>query len=440
MLSWPLRFVIECQTAYVHYQVTKLFGGGGGTNAEDIPPLARGSHATRRHSGGRSSRGSTADSVELERHISDNFTLAPSYSEALLLLPPNQNNGAATCWRNNAASAVPVPDSNGNIPDFSFDPTSPAMSVPLNGDDPDPDEDDAAGFARVGRERRSSLWRWAASRFSWGRSSTGSSWPSASYWSSGNNPGHRNQHGHHLRPRRPSSPFPGTRPNGSGGLPVSLSRVSLANGHVVYLVSPLRSSRDSYYAPAPRGLRRTFTCPQNAGAPEVHSPSGSPTSRRHAYNRRSDIPTLEPFRPDLSLFLDAPIAAAQAPTPSRGRPDEFQEAPLPTYEEALRLTAPLLVRRESSVAALQQIYSSVPRPPSTSQLARDGEPTSGTTRLTNNQPFPPPCQDRRVTRSRTDRDFNAYQSRQRSVRTSSSCQEFREVDDVAIISPENLSR
>ncbi|XP_067120011.1 transmembrane protein 151B-like [Centruroides vittatus] len=73
LLSWPLRVLIEFKTAYVHYQVTKLFGvnyltPASGTRVPD-----------------RMSRGSTVDSSEIEHLISNNFTLAPSYSEALLL-------------------------------------------------------------------------------------------------------------------------------------------------------------------------------------------------------------------------------------------------------------------------------------------------------------------------------------------------------------------
>lgn len=68
LLSWPLRVLVDCRTAHVHYQVTKLFG-------EPASPAT----------GGRLSRGSTVDSAELERSITDNFTLAPSYSQAVLM-------------------------------------------------------------------------------------------------------------------------------------------------------------------------------------------------------------------------------------------------------------------------------------------------------------------------------------------------------------------
>ncbi|XP_045136667.1 transmembrane protein 151B-like [Portunus trituberculatus] len=83
LLSWPLRFLIEYNTTYVHYQVTKLFGVNYTT------PV----------SGGRASRGSaTTDSHDLEVTIANNCTLVPSYSEALLM-----------------EVSAPV-DANGNIP------------------------------------------------------------------------------------------------------------------------------------------------------------------------------------------------------------------------------------------------------------------------------------------------------------------------------------
>ncbi|XP_064115409.1 transmembrane protein 151B-like [Macrobrachium nipponense] len=90
LLSWPLRLVIEYNTAYIHYQVTKLFGVNYTT------PV----------SGGRASRGSAAtDSHDLELTIANNCTLVPSYSEALLMdagsTPP--------------AILTPSVDANGNI-------------------------------------------------------------------------------------------------------------------------------------------------------------------------------------------------------------------------------------------------------------------------------------------------------------------------------------
>ncbi|GFY01058.1 transmembrane protein 151B [Trichonephila clavipes] len=70
LLSWPLRVVIDSQTAYVHYQVTKLFGSN---------PAAPSN--TREN---QMSRNSTADSVEMERLIENQLNYAPSYSEAVL--------------------------------------------------------------------------------------------------------------------------------------------------------------------------------------------------------------------------------------------------------------------------------------------------------------------------------------------------------------------
>ncbi|KAG7153288.1 transmembrane protein 151B-like [Homarus americanus] len=90
LLSWPLRLVIEYNTSYVHYQVTKLFGVNYTT------PV----------SGGRASRGSaTTDSHDLELTIANNCTLIPSYSEALLM-----EAGATP-----TSILTPSVDANGNI-------------------------------------------------------------------------------------------------------------------------------------------------------------------------------------------------------------------------------------------------------------------------------------------------------------------------------------
>ncbi|XP_054169127.1 transmembrane protein 151B-like [Oppia nitens] len=66
LLSWPFRVLIEYQTAYVHFQVIKLFGENFVTSCNDLSAL---------------SRDTTIDSVE----FSNNYTLAPSYSEAVLV-------------------------------------------------------------------------------------------------------------------------------------------------------------------------------------------------------------------------------------------------------------------------------------------------------------------------------------------------------------------
>lgn len=71
LLSWPLRLLVDCRTAHVHYQVTKLFGEPPETTAPTQSVEL--------------SRRSTADSAELEQSITDNFTLAPSYSQAVLM-------------------------------------------------------------------------------------------------------------------------------------------------------------------------------------------------------------------------------------------------------------------------------------------------------------------------------------------------------------------
>lgn len=85
LLSWPLRVVIEFKTAYVHYHVHKLFGINY-TDTSSYP--------------GTMSRANTMGSSELEMNIRNNYTLVPSYSEALLM-------ETATRYR--------TADANGNI-------------------------------------------------------------------------------------------------------------------------------------------------------------------------------------------------------------------------------------------------------------------------------------------------------------------------------------
>ena len=70
LLSWPLRVLIEYKTAYVHYHVHKLFG------CNYLDPYS---------GGGTMSRVSTMGSSELEMNIRNNYTMVPSYSEALLM-------------------------------------------------------------------------------------------------------------------------------------------------------------------------------------------------------------------------------------------------------------------------------------------------------------------------------------------------------------------
>ncbi|KAK2151783.1 hypothetical protein LSH36_351g01008 [Paralvinella palmiformis] len=70
LLSWPLRVLIEYKTAYVHFHVHKMFG----SNYPDSTPCP-----------GQMTRVSTMESSELEMNIRNNYTIVPSYSEALLM-------------------------------------------------------------------------------------------------------------------------------------------------------------------------------------------------------------------------------------------------------------------------------------------------------------------------------------------------------------------
>ncbi|XP_063538820.1 transmembrane protein 151B-like isoform X2 [Cydia strobilella] len=108
LLSWPLRILIECNTAYVHYTITKIFG----TNYEldpsrqldidthmsdTLPPVPQRNYAwaiadeqsallcsaPRPPRALPLSHASTVDSLELFAAIRENCALVPSYSEAM---------------------------------------------------------------------------------------------------------------------------------------------------------------------------------------------------------------------------------------------------------------------------------------------------------------------------------------------------------------------
>ncbi|XP_022114674.2 transmembrane protein 151B-like [Pieris rapae] len=108
LLSWPLRIVIECNTAYVHYTITKIFG----TNYEldpsrqldldthlsdTMPPVPATNYAWALADEQSAvlcsaprpprtlplSHASTVDSLELFAAIRGNCAIVPSYSEAM---------------------------------------------------------------------------------------------------------------------------------------------------------------------------------------------------------------------------------------------------------------------------------------------------------------------------------------------------------------------
>ena len=88
LLSWPLRILIQYNTAYVHYQVNKLFG------CEDC---AVGTHNSYQN---QMTRVSTMDSIILESAIRNNNSMVPSYSEAMLMnytrSPPSQRGATSS--------------------------------------------------------------------------------------------------------------------------------------------------------------------------------------------------------------------------------------------------------------------------------------------------------------------------------------------------------
>ncbi|XP_049769034.1 transmembrane protein 151B-like [Schistocerca cancellata] len=107
LLSWPLRLLLQCRTAYLHYQVTKLFGvnyetsttGGrssvvtaannnnnNNNNTRSVSCCQQEGGCDQRWLGSRGGLSHcTADSGDLEWCCRDNSVLVPSYSEALLM-------------------------------------------------------------------------------------------------------------------------------------------------------------------------------------------------------------------------------------------------------------------------------------------------------------------------------------------------------------------
>ncbi|XP_044010592.1 beclin-1-like protein A isoform X2 [Aphidius gifuensis] len=87
LLSWPLRIIIECNTQYADYQITKLFGVN-----YDTPTSGDPIHAS---CGELSAPGS--------------YMLAPSYSEALLMEPAGGNTAINQLNNNNNNNEMIVP-------------------------------------------------------------------------------------------------------------------------------------------------------------------------------------------------------------------------------------------------------------------------------------------------------------------------------------------
>jgi hypothetical protein len=102
LLSWPLRVIIEYKTAYIHYHVHKVFGTNYVNTDESL--------------GSSMTRANTIGSAELEMIVRNNFSIVPSYSEALLM-------------NVNATSSHTLRDANANVTSPILGPT---RSVTLN--------------------------------------------------------------------------------------------------------------------------------------------------------------------------------------------------------------------------------------------------------------------------------------------------------------------
>ncbi|KAJ8687095.1 hypothetical protein QAD02_022889 [Eretmocerus hayati] len=86
LLSWPLRLIIECNTQYADYQVTKLFG----VNYDNPTSIQIHTSASQLSAPG-------------------SYMLAPSYSEALLMEPslaPQLSSNAVSCTRGNSCTST----------------------------------------------------------------------------------------------------------------------------------------------------------------------------------------------------------------------------------------------------------------------------------------------------------------------------------------------
>uniref|UniRef100_A0A2A4K8M7 Transmembrane protein 151B n=1 Tax=Heliothis virescens TaxID=7102 RepID=A0A2A4K8M7_HELVI len=133
LLSWPLRILIECNTAYVHYTITKIFG----TNYEldpsrqldidthlsdTLPPVTATNYAWALADEQSAvlcsaprpprtlplSHASTVDSLELFAAIRGNCALVPSYSEAMRIDAALREEPAADTSADNAAAGVVI--------------------------------------------------------------------------------------------------------------------------------------------------------------------------------------------------------------------------------------------------------------------------------------------------------------------------------------------
>ncbi|XP_024081946.1 transmembrane protein 151B-like isoform X2 [Cimex lectularius] len=137
LLSWPLRLMLEYNTAYLHYKVTKLFGVNYETGMSGISTPTSYCAVSRGES--------TVDSADIEWGIRDNTSLVPSYSEAVLMEGNRRASGVSR--RPSAAST--------SRPLFYPSPlaeTSPAD--PLRGIEP-PSYEEAITFPALTRMRRS---------------------------------------------------------------------------------------------------------------------------------------------------------------------------------------------------------------------------------------------------------------------------------------------
>ncbi|XP_070582265.1 transmembrane protein 151B-like [Ptychodera flava] len=129
LLSWPLRVLIEYKTAYVHYQLEKLFG----TNYSTYSSMENwnGSIQLPRDATVTSSR-------SLEMRIRNNHHIVPSYSEALLMDAANGNivrhsSSSRGNIANGHAVTIAPPDDDNDVDDDDFDETSPIIEGQRDG-------------------------------------------------------------------------------------------------------------------------------------------------------------------------------------------------------------------------------------------------------------------------------------------------------------------
>lgn len=101
VFSWPIRVLIEYKTAFLQYRISKMFGSNYLDYSRD---LGLGLSMSR-----------TLGSVDMEQYIRNNFTIVPSYSEAVLMNRDVDSNGNISTLSELCESRVRIMGSTPNV-------------------------------------------------------------------------------------------------------------------------------------------------------------------------------------------------------------------------------------------------------------------------------------------------------------------------------------